>query len=252
MRDRAWRLSDLDRYEFDLRGYLLFEGVLGSSTVERLRSVIDAQGLSPPDETLERQRFGQSGQLFMWDQGFHDLLDHTLALAVLSEMIGPYVRLDHAYGIAMRPGTSGLGLHGPAEPFDASQYYLYRMGAMRNGLLSLSWSLSDGAPGDGGFGCIPGSHRASGPLPAGAESLVVEVAQPQGSLLVFTEALMHCTIPWQGAATRHTLIYKYSPGSTAWDPSPGVSPEVVASMSPRQRRFFQPPSVGGRTPTITP
>ena len=252
MRGPAGHLSDLDRYVFDLQGYLLFEDALDSKTVERLRSVIAAQGLSPPNETIEGQRFGQGGQLFTWDLAFHDLLDHTLALAVLSELIGPYVRLDHAYGIAMRPGTSGLGLHGPAEPFDASQYYLYRMGAMRNGLLSLSWSLSDGAPGDGGFGCIPGSHRASGPLPVGAESLVVEVAQPQGSLLVFTEALMHCTIPWRGTDTRRTLIYKYSPGSTAWDPSPGVPPEVVASMSPRQRRFFQPPSVGGRVPTITP
>ncbi len=113
-------------------------------TVERLRSVIDAQGLPAPDETIERQRFGQGGRLFSWDPAFCDLLDHPLAIAVLEELIGPYVRLDHAYGIAMRPGTSGLGLHGPAEPFDASQYYVYRMGAMRNGLLSLSWSLSDG------------------------------------------------------------------------------------------------------------
>jgi hypothetical protein len=247
---RDWRLSDLDRYVFDLRGYLVFEHVLDPGTVERLRSVIDGQGLPPPDQTLERQRFGQGGRLFSWDPAFCDLLDHPLAIAVLADLIGPYVRLDHAYGIAMRPGTSGLGLHGPAEPFDSSQYYVHRMGVMRNGLLSLSWSLSDGLPGDGGFGCIPGSHRASAPLPAGAESLVVEVPQSLGSLLVFTEALTHCTIPWRGASTRQTLLYKYSPGSTAWDPSPPAPPEVVASMSARQRRFFQPPSVGGRGPTF--
>ena len=138
------------------------------------------------------------------------------------ELIGPNVRLDHAYGITMRPGTSGLGLHGPAEPFDSSQYYLHRMGVMRSGLLTLSWSLSGGGPGDGGFGCIPGSHRTSEPLPLGAESLVVEVPQPAGSLLVFTEALMHCTIPWQGADTRWAVLYKYSPGSTAWGSSPAV------------------------------
>jgi hypothetical protein len=247
---RNWRLSALDRYTFDLRGYLVFEHALDRETVERLRTVIDAQGLPVPDETIERQRFGQGGRLFSWDPAFCDLLDHPLAIAVLEELIGPYVRLDHAYGIAMRPGTSGLGLHGPAEPFDASQYYVYRMGAMRNGLLSLSWSLSDGLPGDGGFGCIPASHRASAPRPPGAESLVVEVPQSLGSLLVFTEALMHCTIPWQGGSTRHALLYKYSPGSTAWDPSPAAPADVVASMSARQRRFFQPPSVGGRTPTF--
>ena len=252
MRDRAWRLSDLDRYEFDLRGYLLFEGVLGSSTVERLRSVIDAQGLSPPDETLERQRFGQSGQLFMWDQGFHDLLDHTLALAVLSEMIGPYVRLDHAYGIAMRPGTSGLGLHGPAEPFDASQYYLYRMGAMRNGLLSLSWSLSDGAPGDGGLrlhSWEPPSVRAA----AGRSRIVGSRGSPTAGLVAglhrSPDALHDSVAGRRHPAHTHLQVLARQHGM---GPLAGGLPGSGGVDVPRQRRFFQPPSVGGRTPTITP
>ncbi|MDQ1368551.1 MAG: hypothetical protein QOF20_904 [Acidimicrobiaceae bacterium] len=249
--ETSFALTPLQRYTFDLRGYLLFEGVLDEATVARMRTVIDDQRLPPADETIERQRFGHNGDLFEWDQVFCDLIDHPLVLAVLMELIGPYVRLDHAYGITMRPGTSGLGLHGPAEPFDSSQYYLHRMGVLRSGLLTLTWSLSDGGPGDGGFGCIPGSHATSEPLPAGAESLVVEVPQPAGSLLVFTEALMHRTVPWQGADTRWAVLYKYSPGSTAWGSSPAAPPAVVAKMSEQQQRFFQPPSVGGFIPTIT-
>jgi hypothetical protein len=249
-----WRgapgLTTLDRYRFDVRGYLLFEDALDRPTVARLRSAIEAQSLPAPDETIARQRFGQGGQLFTWNPAFCDLVDHPVALSVVNEFIGPYVRLDHAYGITMRPGTSGLGLHGPAEPFDPSQYFVHRMGALRSGLLTLSWSLSDGRAGEGGFGCIPGSHRASLPLPSGAESLVIEVPQPAGSLLVFTEALAHCTLPWEGATTRWALLYKYAPGATAWDPSPAVPPDVLARMSARQRRFFQPPFVGGRAPTI--
>lgn len=247
----AAALTELDRYAFDLQGYLVFENVLDGKSVARLRDAIDQQGLPAADETIERQRFGTGGELLRWHRGFCDLIDHRLATALLAELIGPYVRLDHAYGIAMRPGTSGLGLHGPAQPFDSSQYYVQRMGVMRSGLLSLSWGLSDGRPGDGGFGCIPGSHRASFPVPAGAESMVVEVPQPLGSLLVFTEALMHCTIPWRGREDRWTVIYKYSPGSTAWDPRPAAPPDVVAGMTEQQQRFFQAPSIGGRTgPTI--
>ena len=45
--DRTWRLSALDRYVFDLRGYLLFEHALDPGTVDRLRSVINDQGLPP-------------------------------------------------------------------------------------------------------------------------------------------------------------------------------------------------------------
>jgi hypothetical protein len=80
--------------------------------------------------------------------------------------------------------------------------------------------------------------------------LVVEVPQPEGSLLVFTEALAHCTIPWQGPGLRLAVLYKYSPGSSSWDLQPAAPPEVIARMTPQQQRFFQPPSIGGHVPTF--
>jgi hypothetical protein len=245
-------LSELERYLFDIQGYLLFEDVIDQKVVARLRSTIDARGLRPAGPELESQRFGGGGELFSWDRAFADLMDAPLVLAVLREFIGRYVRLDHAYGICMSPGTSGLGLHGPWEPFDPSQFYVHRLGVARSGLLSFSWALSDGRPGQGGFGCIPGSHRASFPLPPDADSLVVEVPQPVGSLLVFSEALVHQTLPWHGSETRWVVMYKYSPANSAWDPSPAAPSAVVAGMTARQQRFFLPPSVGGRGPTLDP
>jgi hypothetical protein len=242
-------LSELERYAFDLQGYLLIENALEPRAVDELRTLIDGQRLPPAGETIESQRFG-GAQMFAWGRAFCELIDHPLAVSALEAFVGPYVRLDHAYGITMRPFTAGLGLHGPALPFDPAQYYLHRMGAMRSGLLTFAWSLSDGRPGQGGFGCIPGSHRTSQPLPDGAEWLVAEVPQPPGSLLIFTEALVHCTIPWQGDDTRWCVLYKYSPGNSAWSAEPAAPPRTVATMSRRQQLFFQPPSVGGRVPTI--
>ncbi|HMC40811.1 MAG TPA: phytanoyl-CoA dioxygenase family protein [Acidimicrobiales bacterium] len=243
-------LSPLQRYALDVHGYLLLERALDGRSVRRLKAAVEAQRLPRPDLTIERQRFGQGGRLFEWDGAFGDLVDHPWVVAVLADVIGPHVRLDHAYGIIMAPGTAGLGLHGPAEPFDPAQYWVSRMGAVRSGLLAFSWSLVDGRPGQGGFGCIPGSHKAADPLPVGAESMIVEVPQPAGSLLVFTEALAHCTIPWRGEETRLALLFKYSPGSSAWDPSPAAPPDVVAAMPARRRLYFQPPSVGGHRPVI--
>ena len=240
-------LSRLDRYTFDTRGYLLFEGVLPAATVGTLRDAVGAQGLAPAGMSIESQRFGWHGELLGWHQGFLDLLDHAVVCGVLSAFVGAMARLDHAYGIVMRPGTTGLGLHGPAWPFDPSQYYVHRAGEIRSGLLSFSWALGDGRPGDGGFGCIPGSHRAGEPLPPGAEVLVQEVAQPAGSLLVFTEALVHCTLPWRGPGERMTLLYKYSPGSSTWAAAEPPPPAWDA-MTARQRRLIEPPSVGGRQP----
>jgi hypothetical protein len=241
-------LTSLDRYRFDTQGYVLFEDVLPATTVDGLRAAVAARGLPPPGECIESQRFGWHGELLAWHQGFRDLLDHSLVAAVLDAFIGPYARLDHAYGIVMAPGTSGLAVHGPASPFDPAQYYVHRGGAIRSGLLSFSWALCDGKPGDGGFGCIPGSHRADEPVPAGADRLVQEVPQPPGSLLVFTEALVHCTLPWRGGSDRLVVLYKYSPGSSAWAQSEPPPPAALEGMTERQRRLLEPPFAGGRRP----
>jgi hypothetical protein len=232
-----------ERKSFADRGYVRFDDVLTGSDVAHLRVVIDRQGLPEPGDEIMSQRFGGASSFLAWDAAMVALLDHPLVVDVLQELIGPFARLDHAYGIIMRPGTSGLGVHGPAQPFDASQYYVERDGAIRSGLLSFSWSLTEGRAGDGGFGCVPGSHRKRR-----AQS-IVEVPQPIGSLLVFTEALTHCTIPWRGATNRYALMYKYSPGNSAWDPSYPAA-DGLPGVTERQRRLLQPPSVGGRLPAL--
>jgi hypothetical protein len=241
-------LSALDRYRFDVAGYLLFEDVLEAREVDILRAVIQARLASPPGPSVEEQRFW--GEFLGWHPLCRDLIDHPLVVDVLADLIGPYARLDHAYGIVMAPGQAGLGLHGPDWPFDPAQFYLYRGGRMRSGLLSFSWALTTAGAGEGGFGCIPGSHRAEEPIPEGAEALVVEVPQRAGSLLVFTEALGHCTIPWTAPENRLSLLYKYSPGSSAWSRRAGVPADLLPLLTPRQRLLAEPPYVGGRKPSL--
>ena len=241
-------LSPFDRYRFDVAGYLLFDDVLDTGQVATLKDAIEARLPSPPGPSVMEQRFW--AEFLGWHPRCRDLIDHPLVLDVLDDLIGPYARLDHAYGIVMAPGQTGLGLHGPDWPFDPAQFYVYRGGRIRSGLLSFSWALTTAVPGEGGFGCIPGSHRAEEPIPEGADALVVEVAQRAGSLLVFTEALAHCTIPWTAPEIRLSLLYKYSPGSSAWSPHAAVPADVLPRLTPRQRRLVEPPYVGGRKPSL--
>ncbi|HEX6596472.1 MAG TPA: phytanoyl-CoA dioxygenase family protein [Acidimicrobiales bacterium] len=240
------RFSSVHRYTFDCRGWVAIDGALDRQTVADLRAAVAAKGLAPAGTTVASQRFGQDGEMFRWDRRFRDLLDHRLVLDALAQLVGPRPRLDHAYGIRMAPGTSGLGLHGPEQPFDPSQFYVHRGGRMWNGMVAFSWALTDGKPGDGGFGCISGSHRAEEPVPPGADGLVEEVPQAAGSLLVFTEALFHRTLPWNGQGERQCLLYKYCPGNSAWGADPPVPPDVVAQLTPRQRLLVERPYVAGR------
>jgi ectoine hydroxylase-related dioxygenase (phytanoyl-CoA dioxygenase family) len=45
---------------------------------------------------------------------------------------------------------------------------------------------------------------------------VIQPAVEAGDALFFTEALIHGTLPWRGTQERRALLYKFSPGYSAW------------------------------------
>ena len=243
-------LTAPERYFFDVNGYLVLDGVLDPAQARRLNDVVTARGLAPA-ESVASQRFG--ADFLLWDQGFRDLLDHPAVLGRMRDLLGEHLRLDHAYGIVMAPATSGLGLHGGGTPWDPTQYYVHRDGRMHNGLTSVIWSLVDADPGHGGFGCIPGSHKAAEPLPAGVPGgWVKEIPLRAGSVLLFTEALTHCTLPWTAPFERRAVLYKYSPGHVAWGAHADPPPALWRSLTGTQRRLFQPPAVAPHNPVVDP
>jgi Phytanoyl-CoA dioxygenase (PhyH) len=234
-------MSDAERYSFDVQGYLVRRGALSGGEVRALRSAVGALDVRPPADSIQSQRF--NGHL-AHDASFRALLDHPCVLDVLIELCGPNVRLDHAYGIVMAPRSTGLGLHGGGTPHDPSQYYRVERGRIYNGLVAVQWALVDHRVGDGGFGCIPGSHRANFALPPDHDPrLVTEVPMAAGDVLVFTEALTHCTIPWRGKGERLTLLYKYSPGHLAWGPDYEELQALAPLLTEQQQRLLQKPAV---------
>jgi hypothetical protein len=234
-------LSDSERYAFDLYGFVVRRQALDPGEIQAVRDAVHRLQLPPPGATVQSQRF--TGHLAA-DQVFRDLIDHRAVLEPLREMCGPKVRLDHTYGMLMSPGTSGLGLHGGGTPHDPAQFYRVEDGRMFNGLVAVQWALVDHRRGEGGFGCIPGSHKAAFPLPAHHDpGLVVEVPLDAGDVVFFTEALTHCTLPWRGRDERLSLFYKYAPGHSTWGVDYQRLGELAPLLTERQRRLIQPPSV---------
>jgi hypothetical protein len=230
-------------YHFDLRGYVVLPGVLSTGEVDALRDAIAQLKAPPPGEDIWSQRISD---LLHRHPLLLAMLDHPNALDVVFHTIGKRARIDHTYAIRMATGSRGLGPHGGGSPFDPGQFYDWRDGRMRNGLTVLAWSLVDAPPGMGGFGCIPGSHKANLPYPGGgASALVEQVPMQAGDLLVFTEALTHCTIDWTAPHERLLLLYKYSPGNSAWAPSTELdNVRSRPDLTDNQRRFLQPPNTG--------
>ena len=238
-------MTEAERYSFDLNGFLVRRGALPAEEIEALQTAIGRFNVPPPGGDLSSQRFNR---YLTADASFRSLMDHNAALDVILELVGPTARLDHAYGIIMAPGTDGLGLHGGGTPHDPAQYYAVRDGSMYNGLIAVQWALVDHAPGNGGFRCVPGSHKANFDLPDDIdEDLVVDIALSAGDVVFFTEALTHGTSTWRASYNRLALFYKYAPGHLAWgrfeNEQELASSALRALCTPRQQRFLQPPGV---------
>ena len=72
---------------------------------------------------------------------------------------------------------------------------------------------------------MPGSHKSNflDKLPPEVRNYerpapyVLQPAVAAGDVLIFTEALVHGTMPWTAKHERRALLYKYSPDHSAWD-----------------------------------
>ena len=160
-------------------------------------------------------------------------------------------RLDHDYADLIRHGKGPIGtkLHGGAVPFDPGQSYTFIEGRPRSGLMVVAYNLRDVNPGDGGFGCVPGSHKSNLPFPESWKELEVDeeldlvraVTGPAGTAIIFTEAMTHGTLPWRGAGERRTLFFKYDPGPYAYS-AVYYDRDRWPDLTERQRAILESPN----------
>jgi hypothetical protein len=233
-------VSELDRYLFDTRGFLVLRGVLGREEVAKFNGHLDE--LAPEQIADADERDRRLSWLFDVHSHFASLMDHEAIVPYLRTFVDERVRLDGAYALIKLPGE-GVELHArPQSPRDGTGWYHVHHGQITSGLTGVEWALTDVPPGTGGFRCIPGSHKANFELPFEMlEDEAEDVAVSAGDVVIFTEALTHGS-RWYGAASRRVLIYKYCPGSVTWL-SDVWTDAARATLTPRQRQMTLPPFV---------
>ncbi|MCE9589592.1 MAG: phytanoyl-CoA dioxygenase family protein [Planctomycetes bacterium] len=214
-------MTDEQRYLFDLQGYLVVPGVLKAKQLAQIETDLVANGVVHPDNNPSETRFSN---FFAWGQAWRDLIDEPTILPILVEMIGPKIRLHHAYGMAMsaKGHRGGEVLHHEAGLFNEGIYYATHGSKMHNGLMVVSYALRDVPPGAGGFCCVPGSHKSIYRMPqtwfSVDRDIVKHVPMKAGDCLIFTEALTHGTMPWTHEAwERRSVLLKYAPYFMQWN-----------------------------------
>ena len=157
-------MNDHERYLFDLNGYLVVPDALTPEQIANLNSVLDERIAAecPPD--MRTHRFVP---LLDWSKDYRDLIDNPTISSHLKELLGDQFRLDHVYLDVIRSGKGPIGtsLHGGAVPYNPTHYYSFQDGMMHNGLSVVAYNLKDVGPMDGGFGCVPGSHKSNYKFP---------------------------------------------------------------------------------------
>ncbi|MEL6458225.1 MAG: phytanoyl-CoA dioxygenase family protein [Cyanobacteria bacterium J06621_15] len=240
-------IPETERYLFDLQGFLVVENALSDNEILALKEIVNKQVAIENQPSASKLRFDS---LLSWGKPFLNLIDNPRITPYLSEFLGGKFRLDHDYIHLIRQGLGPIGcnLHGGGTPYDPTQYYSFRNGRIYNGLLAVAYELNDVHPGDGGFACIPGSHKSNLACPKewlnleSPTGIVKSVTIKAGSAIIFTEALSHGTLPWKGKNERRTLFYKYSPGSYAWLRN-YYNPENFPNLTASQREILKTPGV---------
>ena len=262
-------LTEEQRYLFDTFGYIVLHDVVSLEQIEELKSTMrnPTEQFDPVDQ--------REGPLH-WGKVWRDLLDLPKLSPVLEDIIGnhgtrmarertgrdylPTFRIDHInIHTHVKKGFPGATLHGGWKGTGGSQFSSYHDGFFYNGLVSVSFELYNTYPNDGGFGCIPGSHKSNVRLPNAWRELkdhvpdcVTRVPAVPGDAIVFTEAITHGTLPWNSEATRQTLFYKFSPHGSTWSGDyfnpeefrqyPDVDDRKLAILEPPNARYHGRPT----------
>lgn len=226
-------MTDEQKFFFDLRGWMLIPAVLDDSECEAVRVHLLSGG-GPYDGPAQR------------------LLDHPAVVDILSEILGggpcPDDRYDFrcegAFVTIRSQGWTPSGTERPhGGPGVGPQSYKTDGRLIYAGLTRVVWELNPVRRGDGGTLFLSGSHRSSFPYPpsvlAPDNPHLEDYACPPGSVLIFTESLLHAATVWKNPEVQRVAIfYAYNHYSAQYHRL-NLAHEKVLAMPEKRRTLFR-------------
>jgi hypothetical protein len=260
--------SEMETYLFDLRGYLILENALTQQEVAELNAGIDALLPIEHDEWdgyVHATNFGAKDginlqQIYEAGRPFEQLIDHPSWFEKVKTFVGGQDSFDSTHGplfidenfANIRGPGQAIPLHSGAHENVKRTQYMYRNGSFMCGQVNILIALTDMMPGDGATMLIPGSHKSNFAHPHfkkysfhdgvsvdGVEG-AIEANIKAGDALLFVDAISHGSARRTNPGNRRIIVYRYGPswGNFRFGYQP--SPELLARLTPQQRRIVQP------------
>ncbi|WDR05545.1 phytanoyl-CoA dioxygenase family protein [Devosia rhodophyticola] len=257
---------DLNDFLFDLRGYLILENAIDASLLAGLNAEFDKfPDLQFGEWHGNAQRLDNNGHAGLELQNivevgkpFETLIDHPSWIDRLHRYCGEEgtwvegLYIDECFASIRRNGGY-FPMHSGGQDGVIRNQYGFHNGRFRCAQVNILLALTDIGPGDGGTRILPGSHKSNIAHPvfskpfeerAKADDEVVEgsieVNMKAGDALMFVDALSHGATKRTNAGDRRVVIYRYGPmwGNTRYGYQ--YSPELLARLTPAQRKILQP------------
>jgi hypothetical protein len=264
--------TDMERYLFDLNGYLVIPNALSSDELAACNATLDdASGFVGSEfhgnVFLHNDPARHEGTMLqqMYEAGpvWERMIDHPAWFAKAVHFIGTDdpenfdghhgpAFIDECFATIRGPGQA-LRLHSGGHVGTIRTQYRFHAGKFHCGQVNVLIALNDIGPGDGATMVIPGSHKSNLRHPqtvaldkrdeqtsvdgvAGA----VEVHLKAGDALMFVDAIMHGAARRVNAGERRMTVYRYGPSWGYFRHRFVPSAALLERLTPLQRKIVMP------------
>jgi hypothetical protein len=147
---------------------------------------------------------------------FQRMLAAPALIQRLNWMMGSGYEATVCSGFLSAKGSSGHRLHSGAAPAQMHNHYRQQNGRVYTEYVNVAWQLRDVSRADGGFVCVPGSHKTCYAVPDSLREcdnemgLVRHVEMKAGDALLFLASTQtHGAYPWEGEQDRRMVLFQY-------------------------------------------
>ena len=265
------QISKIDKYLFDLNGFIVIENALNRSEVKACNKIIDKLKKLKHNEwegyVHGHNYGGKEGlnlqQIYEGGKPFEKLIDHPSWISHMLEFVGGDGTFDHQHGplfidenfANVRGPGDAIGIHSGNHEGTQRGHYRYENGKMHSGQVNILVALTDIGKGDGGTVVIPASHKANFKHPEFDQNRMLkggkvshaafmtgakEVYLKQGDALLFVDSLCHGSAKRANKGERRVVIYRYGPSWGFFRHPYRPSKQLLKNLNKFQRQIVMP------------
>ena len=264
------KISEIDKYLFDLNGYIVVKNALKKSEINACNKIIDKLKNIKNGEwdgyVHGHNYGGKEGlnlqQIYEAGKPFEKLIDHPSWIHHMLEFVGGEGTFDQYHGplfidenfANVRGPGEAIGIHSGNHEGLQRNHYRYQDDKFHCSQVNILLALTDIGKGDGGTVVIPSSHKSNIQHPeyknnmmkknraTSAEVMTAskEIYLKAGDGLIFVDSLCHGSAKRINKGERRIVVYRYGPSWGFFRYPYRPSMNLLKNLNSFQRKIVMP------------